>query len=266
MKFFSALACLAILLSFPAHATGPTQVCRFNNAPQKIPIAGGEFILIWNEENSDYLEEFVDADSTSLLSFRSWVRAQVNPNQNELLRRQRDRYVLAFGAAEGINYDLLISGMVGKILPLRCLDGLLLEALNSIHSLHTKQAEFFAWILESAVAMGQKKTRILFQSSNHLYVSISDTLTTQMKQALSEGWLLKSNLHNHPFFFNNPVGDIAGTIMPSESDRATYINYAQKFGLLEACITNGFDTFQASIQEMEAFSAFHPPEQPFSKS
>lgn len=92
--------------------------------------------------------------------------------------------------------------------------------------------------------------RVYFtQSDAHRAWPWSPKVKVMIRANLDAGWTLFAHLHNHPFFFDNPSGDIAGTPAPSGQDAALYRELAVAARLQRAWITNGLDTLEIPVAE-----------------
>jgi hypothetical protein len=73
--------------------------------------------------------------------------------------------------------------------------------------------------------------------------SSEQVITHLVEGYRKQGWNLETHIHNHPFFFKNPYGDIAGTILPSATDVSSFKSMADSYRLRSAIITNGFQSY-----------------------
>merc|ERR1719410_1300652 len=78
--------------------------------------------------------------------------------------------------------------------------------------------------------------------------------TQPITQDPNNGFKMLSNLHNHPFFADQPRGvDCAGTCVPSGPDLSSFasgLNVAAQ----EFWITNGHDSFRMDSSELGMFT------------
>lgn len=74
---------------------------------------------------------------------------------------------------------------------------------------------------------------------------------------LAAGWKLYAHLHNHPFFPENPHGDLAGTPVPSEDDAQLYRELAVWGRLERAWITNGLHTLELPMSQFPRVPGDH---------
>lgn len=177
----------------------------------------------------------------ALLSFRSSVAARTDVRQDSLLRRQKKFFDRM--PSERQRYEKILSGSVGRLRPVSCLESFL-------HDNHLRrfsgETEFAAYVL---TRKGSRDAVVLVLSQRTDGVSMNDFLWEILKKHRHQGWKVAMHLHNHPFFFNNPYGDIAGTVLPSAPDLETYVEGRRSFGLESAVVTNGFDSFELSAAE-----------------
>lgn len=191
-------------------------------------------LLILNLKTTPF---FYNSDVTASPHFASYqqeVRNQTTTNWKELIKKQNIIF-------ERVGRDTTLSKKIlarkfGNIRKINCLESLLFE-------LHLKvQKEFYTEFL--AMLFTKKETsKIIFLSFNKASGYIPQGIRAFKKQLVIEGWKYHFHLHNHPFNFDNPYADIAGTTVPSSTDLNT-IKKEKRHGLNSALITNGFHTLE----------------------
>ncbi len=141
-------------------------------------------------------------------------------------------------------FELIIDQKVGSIRSINCLESFLYDSHLKRFS---RSSEFQVF---SYTRSGHDKIRLLVTSQDDSSsVSSGRRILKLREDYLKIGWKLNFHLHNHPFAFDNPYGDVAGTVIPSEPDSATYRTLKKEEGLKEALLTNGFSTFVLKASE-----------------
>lgn len=187
--------------------------------------------------DSDNLYNQELPEASKLNDFQAYVQSKTDPDPILLLKKQRAIYEQHL--PEYVHrYDQIINGEVGKIKPMSCLVSTLMAKHLGLQSSYYN--EFGAYILGN-----NNKLRIYFQSHNDAQVPSNYYIKTNIDKDVAQGWKLLTHIHSHPFAFDNPSGDIAGTLIPSgtskSSDLGHYIELMEKHNLQSSIITNGFD-------------------------
>ncbi len=169
-------------------------------------------------------------------------------DQRALLRRQRVIFAAHDMRAEVAFFDAIRDGALGEIRGISCLEALLYEQLLSINMRQHHQliaSEFIAFTLKKNDPA--PRTMVLFATGATDSVTAAPIMP-RLRQAVSHGWRVEANLHNHPFFFGNP--DIAGTITASARDIDLMRRDRDLFEMPSAMITNGFSTWEVSTADL----------------
>jgi hypothetical protein len=151
------------------------------------------------------------------------------------------------------NNDLAYAGEIGVIEPLSCLDALLFAEQNARVSQLDQPTEFLASVLRrDATETGE--VVVVFGAGRELFPPRAVYGFDVVDRFLEQGWSFSHVLHNHTLQRN---GDklALGVPVPSTSDVQLARNLAQSRGLESVRVTNGFHTFEASIEEMAGFRA-----------
>jgi len=158
----------------------------------------------------------------------------------DLIRHQKDFYQ-NFPEDRKL-FERVLKGEFGKLRPIRCMEAFLLDA----HLSHLKEkSEFQALVL---VHPKHSMKRLIVSSQNEeMGVRPDQKVESLMETFLKQGWRLEEHLHNHPFDFENPYGDIAGTPIPSPPDLENYRFLRSAHKLQTAVIINGFDAIQLNF-------------------
>lgn len=177
----------------------------------------------------------------SLQLFKRQIRKRTSVDPIFLLQRQRQFYKDM--PEELKRFDSVLNRQVGQIRGLNCLEAILLDTQLKFFKPNT---EFEAYIFNR---VGGKKLRILFQTQGQVSVVRYSIILNQIRNLVSQGWNLKIHLHNHPFSFENPYGDISGTILPSSADLLSYQGLKNQFGLKLGIVINGFNALVLTPKE-----------------
>ncbi len=205
----------------------------------------------WDAPDSAVLSAPLTVPLPELAVFRAWARmetdltgATVDTDAYALLRRQHALYVrLRIEAAESIR--LIMTRNLGRIGPMTCLESL-------IFSDHQARFPVQGYTEFSRSCLKDGNLRVYSMSGgagNGSAPNISH-IRALVDADRAQGWTVETNLHNHPFNFKNPSGDIGATLVPSGTrdwgDISVFRNMVVNDGLSEAAITNGFDTIRFS--------------------
>ncbi len=190
-------------------------------------------------------------------TYRSWVhdkfaRVGVNfgipvYNQIALIEKHASLYENAswVSASEKEQASKTIGNILelmrDQLRPINCLE----LSLHRIHHirfpLDKMPSEFCAVVLRSR---GQLK--VYFNSEKLDFVGASCKIFDRaIKRDLSMGWGLFQSIHNHPFNFSNPYGDL-GTLLPSSPDLLNSL----KEGYKTSIITNGIESFEMKAKDI----------------
>lgn len=182
----------------------------------------------------------------ALLKLQENVKAKTSVDPIVLLEKQLRFYLKIPHIRK--RFEKIINQEIGKVRSINCLESFLYDS----HLKRFKRASEFQAFAYSK--KGSDKVRILVTSQNSLSSVSSGSRVLSLRASYpKKGWLLNSHLHNHPFSFDNPYGDVAGTIIPSEPDASTYRALRREEGLKQALLTNGISTFVLKGAEIHNF-------------
>lgn len=235
---------LAVYLAIVTNAYG---ACGFSQPPETLYRGQAAVYRIFHDpEGGVLLENYEVPADTGLLSYRSHVESQVDPEPYALLKRQRAIFE-KYGMKNDLPaFDEIIERRRGKIAVVGCVESLLMAAHLSEVGTHY-YSEFGAFILTKGQAL-----KIYFFSGREAATPDASRLNTLIERdRLEEGWSVLALLHNHPFGFGNSTGDIGGTTIPSAPDEGAFLYYEKLYGITEAWITNGFSTLKVSSREFK---------------
>jgi hypothetical protein len=241
---------LALLSAFPACAGAAA--CAWSTPPAVVTDDTTLVVSRWDVPDS---ADFYATPSVPLLElavFRAWARtetdltgATVDTDAYALLRRQHALYTrLRLDETESIR--LIMTRNLGRIAPMTCLESLIFADHQARFPVQG-YTEFMALVLRK-----DGRLRVYSMSGgvgNGAAPNLSN-IRALVDADRAQGWTVELNLHNHPFNFKNPSGDIGATLVPSGTsewgDISAFTNMVASLGLTEAAITNGFDTIRFS--------------------
>lgn len=189
-------------------------------------------------------------------TYRAWVRSHPLTDDRALLQNSIDvrrRALAQLPADAPFRLTLLadirqltriLSGEIGRIAPPSCLQDVAFREFLDVVDLTVHPQEFGAYVFTR-----EGQTRMVgdfdLVTEDGGGAPLSRTLGAETERLLREGWILEAHLHNHPFVFDNPYGDVGGTPAPSGPDVATYRSIAPR----RAWITNGIDVIEIERSE-----------------
>jgi hypothetical protein len=118
--------------------------------------------------------------------------------------------------------------------------------LNFHFSQFGPETEFSAYILEKE---GQRLVHV--QTMVQSFVADDDFFADKVEPDIAAGFRLIAHLHNHPFFFQNKSGDVAGTLVASGPDCRFFLSLMADHPGMKAIITNGFHSNEFSLEEVQ---------------
>jgi hypothetical protein len=200
----------------------------------------------------DILNELTPFSGPTITKFKDVIQNIISTDQMFLLNKQH-KVFQKYLPEVAEKFLILINGVAGNILPARCLETILLDHHFSTQNSTKYYSEFGAFILTR-----DYETKIYFISNDLPMVSSSPEIKRKLDNDLSEGWTLSLHIHNHPFSLDNIELDIAGTVIPSGSstkpgDIYAYYHMIKNYGLEAVMITNGFDSYHLSVDELHYF-------------
>jgi hypothetical protein len=211
--------------------------------------ANSLFAQVQSPESSEYYFEIIlptqesrDSDFPNLQSFKSEISRQTSVDTIFLAHRQMEFFREMPDAL--LTYQQILDENLGRIRDLNSDE-------KNLFELHLKrndpESEF------CAIFLSKKNKRIALIESKGLRGQASCTQVLSRAKALqAQKWKLESQIHNHPFLFSNPHGDIAGVIFPSDVDVRSHLRWKNEMGLKTALISNGFFTFEYKIGEIKS--------------
>lgn len=227
--------------------------CVLPSTPEIRIDDNGMVLMVWSFPLQDIHSRAVLPDDSGLLAYRAAVRA----DSADLRRPVADPPTIQteneaeMWRNEDYNTDLAYAGEVGAIEPIRCLDALLFAEQNSRVSELDHPTEFLASVLRRDSA-GTSEVAIVFGAGRELFPPKSVYGFDVVDEFRKKGWSFWYVLHNHTLQ-KNGARLALGVPVPSTSDVQLARNLAKERGLQSVRVTNGFYSFDASVEDMTGF-------------
>lgn len=185
-----------------------------------------------------------------LMEYRDYANGQADTDPFVLLARQRTVFEKAYGPLDGSvkAFHLIENREVGQIRSSTCVELMLMAEHLKFHHLNVPGSEFSAHIFRKGSRLNVYAAFIEHESMGAPSVKIRDNARRDLQQ---NAWSFVAFLHNHPFSFDNPYGDISGTVIPSGPDLMTFRGLFQSNDLQLAWITNGLHSARYNQADTE---------------
>ncbi len=195
----------------------------------------------WTFKNSAELRLRADLSEPAYLDYAAWVKEHTPLTAIGLLQNHLNILIRANLPTLANNIQKvqdIISGKIGDIHPLTCLESVPLLEFLKVVDLREHSMEFIAsvythaedskiigdfYFTGDATSVGAAESQIALEKREELHRS---------------GWVFESIYHNHPFVFRDGFTDIGGNLAPSEAD----LNYFLRIAPQTAIISNGIDS------------------------
>jgi hypothetical protein len=194
---------------------------------------------VWDlNEASAWLQSESAPLPKTLQDYRDYANAQTDTDPFVLLARQRAVFEKAYGPLDGSvkAFRLIENREAGRIGSSTCIELMLMAEHLKFHHLNVPGSEFSAHIFRKGSRL---KVHAAFIEEESMGAPAVDIRPAVRQNLQKDAWDFVAFLHNHPFSFDNPYGDISGTVIPSEPDLMTFRTLFQTEGLQLAWITNG---------------------------
>jgi hypothetical protein len=257
---FATLAACARPAAAPVARVASAPPCRWPSPPELLHQAGDTVVERWTAPADAIPDAWTPDALPALRDFRTAIEARLGTvDAHALLRRQADYWAgrsVADGRRESENGRLVLSGAVGTLRPIACLEALLLDRQAARVPMLTRPTELQALVLRRA-AMHREPARIrVYVAASHApwpprFPPAVDSLVARDRR---DGWTVHAHLHNHPFYLDRQAADIAGANAPSLSDVEVYRALRERLGLRHAWITNGFTTVEIAAPDFARLS------------
>ena len=227
---------LAALLTCAALAAAQPAPPVLDDKPGVVVLSNDAVLsFAWTLSDADSWLTPDEGKDPVLTRYRQTIAARLDANPQALLRRQRTLL-----KKKGLPTDSLdwVLAHPRQVRPMNRLQAQLFSTHWRDES--PQKREFQAFVLRKGAALRVYYT----QNDEGSAWPHSKEVRALLQKDLRAGWRLYAHLHNHPFFFENPTGDIAGTTAPSAGDASLYKELAVAARLERAWIVNGFDQLE----------------------
>ncbi|MGZ8469316.1 MAG: hypothetical protein ACXW61_07515 [Gemmatirosa sp.] len=259
------LAAAAVACARPAAVATPVAradapPCRWPSPPEIVRQSADTIHLRWTARTDAIPDAWTPDALPALRDFRAAIGARIESvDAHALLRRQADYWAgrsEADGRRESENGRLVLSGAVGTLRPIACLEALLLDHQAARVPMAARPTEFQALVLRRAATDTAPAMVRVYAAASHApwppkLGPIVDSLVARDRR---DGWTVHAHLHNHPFYLDRAATDIAGANAPSLSDAQYYRALHASLGLERAWITNGFTTVEIPARDFVRLS------------
>jgi hypothetical protein len=234
--------------------------CRWPSPPEVLHQAGDTLHQRWTASADAIPDAWTPDALPALRDFRAAIGARLpSVDAHVLLRRQADYWAsrsVADGRRESENGRLVLSGAVGTLRPIACLEALLLDHQAARFPMVTRPTELQALVLRRAATADEPaRIRVYVAASGAPWPPrFTPAVDSLVARDLRAGWTAHAHLHNHPFYLDQQSADIAGANAPSLSDVQVYRALRESIGLERAWITNGFTTVEIAARDFARLS------------
>ncbi|MFK8017879.1 MAG: hypothetical protein AB8G17_20830 [Gammaproteobacteria bacterium] len=212
----------------------------------------GLVLKIWTFAHRAVHKQRVLPDAPGYLAYRKRIRAAgADVRRPELiLPPDLTPASAAIWQTEIHNNAQIYSDKVGAIEPVDCLDALLFAEQNARLAQFEVPTEFLASVLRKEAARADEIV-VVFGAGDSQFPPKSVYGFDIVDQYLADGWRYWYLLHNHTL---QRRGDTIalGVPAPSASDLRFARSLAEQRGLQRVRVTNGFYTFDAGVDDLEA--------------
>lgn len=177
--------------------------------------------------------------------FKNKVQVQTKTEHEFLLNRQKPFFKNL--AEDSERAEKVLNKKIGRARKSSCLENFLLD--NHLRTF-SAETEFSAYVL-TKFNFAEALVVVYTQINN---APLAETITANLVETYrKQEWNVESRIHNRPFFFKNPSGNIGGSIMPSNSEISIFREQGHSFRLRSGIVTNGFESFVLYGSEFDRF-------------
>lgn len=226
--------------------------CTMPPARTTVRERGGAILEVWKLALEDvetgalpdhqHFVEFREAIEQAGAAVRRPVANAPTIENEEVAAVWRDEY---------FNQDLVFNAGVGSVEPITCLDALLFARQAGRVSPLTNPTEFIASVLRRDAETGIDLV-VVFGAGSEAFVPKDFYGFDVVGEFVAEGWTYWYAIHSHPVQRNGDQPAL-GVPVPSTSDVRLMRSLTATYGLNSVRVTNGFYTFNASVEELVQF-------------
>lgn len=265
MRFFT-VANLVFLSGFClqsalADARTERDSCVSETAPRSVAKSSSGRTLLWSFTSVFPQDAPFRLSSGAEKDHARWVTAHTRWSARENIRNgirirrdalqgldARDSYRLTL-ERDIRNLARVERSEIGKIRPLRCLEGIAFREFLKVADLRGSPQEFQAVFMEKNGEIRMLGDFYRKSPGGVVGTQASAATIRERERLRREGWTYHAHLHNHPFDFRNPYGDVGGTLVPSDADISLYRHERP----LYAWITNGLEMIEIPRKDFSRF-------------
>lgn len=226
--------------------------CRFSSPSHVITDEDGLLLHYWIEADRPIFAEPVLPRTPSLDTFRQAISQQFDTDARAILEAQLDQV----DGPDRVNVELVLTGEVGTLRPMSCLEALLLASQTDRSetrgtSMFDEPTEFLSYVLARDGAL-----KIYQYTVDQPGIGRVGPIHDPVEADLAQGWRVVKNIHNHNFFplSEQPLGGVA----PSATDVQAFRGAVERLGLRRASITNGFHSLEMSADDFRILAVWEP--------
>ncbi|MGE3758452.1 MAG: hypothetical protein AB7H97_11885 [Pseudobdellovibrionaceae bacterium] len=202
-------------------------------------------------------------ETARLLKFREELSEAVPLRGRDLIFAQVESYHKMPILQKRLN--LIANAQVGGLSSATCLENYLFSHFVERFYSRDFPTEFQAYVLSAEPGFPFSKVYRIYFSAGDGRVwgyspPTSELILENLQKDVSAGWKYEYHLHSHPFYYHKEVGYYGGIVAPSDSDLNTYLGWFHFLGMREARITNGFDTFVLTPDQLPIIMQTFPSE------
>lgn len=217
--------------------------------------------IVWTFQDRHRAEVNAPVNEPLIRKHQAWIRRNTPLNSRQILAQSisvRQRALENISPRDPFRETLLrdirnisrvLNGEIGRLREMRCGEALPFREYLQIANLESHPQEFVA------VFLGRNdQLKVLADLYRHprgsvVGVRFSQTLVTELRRLNQQGWRAEAHLHNHPFHFENPYGDVGGNLVPSDPDLSLYRQGAYR----RLIILNGLQSFEMDRSQLGLF-------------
>jgi hypothetical protein len=243
---------LLLLLSASPAFAGP---CDFDASKRVLAKTADGYTAEWSLPDTAALRAPAVPAGDRYAGYAAWVRAHTKLDARAIL--ENHVHVVRTGIenlgpedpfrkemeAEIVGVRKVIDGHVGTIRPMSCLESIAFLEFQKVADLRKAPKELSALLFRKGGAL--RLVGDFYSDGENGGARERPASTKEARRLTAAGWELYAHLHNHPFAFTNPYGDIGGTTMPSSPDLDAYATRRPVLAL----ITNGIESIELRQDE-----------------
>ncbi|MBI3553858.1 MAG: hypothetical protein HY077_15290 [Elusimicrobia bacterium] len=236
-----------LLLVFVCSVGTGTETCSFPGPPTVVLKDEKRLLQYWEVEDSAKWTSGFLPDSAGYWRFVRFVRSRLDVSEVH-------RYVSAPDlptTQDKQNSKLMLSGGIGDLRPIDCLEALLFSVQAQRHPMETQPTEFLALILRRDDEGKGPRLKIWYFTVDQPGIGRPGPITDSAEKDVAAGWKPFLNLHNHNFFFDKtPI--VPGAAWPSANDVQVMKNLSfHGLPLERTAVTDGFITSHLRPDELK---------------